>query len=279
MIVLLPVLGHGAACPTCHDAYINRIDPGTPSLDGDCYRPPLPVPQANPVATATLTLPVSAAILQNWLEHETSAAFRPGTGLGATRETGRALGSGFRLALWPVEPDAAPGVHLHLAPGAVYLRQPFGYGVSCPCGLHRFEPTGIAHWFELLPLGSERTRLTASLYVEAARPLFERLLEGMRRELAPGLPQPDARSPDPPAQGTPTPAAETVAKPRLPRTPSRPADLQKWRSVWRDIKTEWEKTGDYASVDAWLQEHRTDVSYSQQVIADIIRAGTGRLLD
>lgn len=69
------------------------------------------------------------------------------------------------------------------------------------------------------------------------------------------------------------------AAPKKPRVPGRLRDLNKWRACWRKIKPEWKRGKPYYEIRQWLNAQDSDLEYSEDVLAEIIKAGEAGLLD
>jgi len=63
------------------------------------------------------------------------------------------------------------------------------------------------------------------------------------------------------------------------RVPTRPKDLRRWRTTWKAVKKEWEKSASYSAMSEWLSKMWPDIACSQETLADIVRAGEAGLLD
>jgi hypothetical protein len=61
--------------------------------------------------------------------------------------------------------------------------------------------------------------------------------------------------------------------------PSRPADLQRWELIWKDIKHKHSKGDSNTKIAEFLNEYRTNRSCSVSTLSKIIKAGQAGKLD
>jgi len=161
-----------------------------------------------------------------------------------------------------------------------------GEYVLCKNGVEVHHPIGAVLEFELTPLASERTEVTATCKQPVVLPFFGGLLAAIgKRWPESGLsPAPGAE----PAEAHPGPAGESqpVAKgePKPPVRSLRLPDYERHKAIWQAIALTWNRYRSYAKCRALLQDKHKDLlgprhNISDKTLRRIIEEGQEGLLD
>jgi len=66
---------------------------------------------------------------------------------------------------------------------------------------------------------------------------------------------------------------------KQPRVPTRQRDFARWCACWRKIKPKWRLGKNYYEIREWLNAQDSDLEFSEDVLAEIIKAGEAGLLE